>query len=182
MEVDVYFQSYSSAGVPSGANVKVTTASSDESDPKTNNPNQYGDYMGIAASGGFAFPVWTDHRPSKSGTEEIFVDPPLPIPVAADAPAPAAALGAGAARSLGAGVAASAALGVPPADLPWFWGSWLDLLPQTPSFDVIDAWTAASTTPTASHRNILTASVKPSSDGAGVRSQEAATEDALFAI
>jgi hypothetical protein len=183
MKVDVYFQSYSSAGVPSGANVKVTTATSDESDPKTNNPNQYGDYMGIAASGGFAFPVWTDHRSSsKSGTEEIFIDPPLPIPAAAAATAPAAALAAGAARSLGAGAADSAALGVPPADLYWFWGSWLELLPQTPSLEVIDAWTAVSTPTTASHRNFLTTSVRPSSDGAGVRSQEAATEDAPSAI
>jgi hypothetical protein len=90
-QVDVYFQSYSSAGVPSGPNVKVTTAQSDESNPRTNNPNQYGDYMGIAASGGFAFPVWTDHRKSKTrGSEEIYVDPPLPIPGVAQAPAPAA--------------------------------------------------------------------------------------------
>src|SRR5262249_16876940 len=78
-KVDVYFQSYNSAGVPSGANVKVTTATSDESNPKTNDPNQYGDYMGIAAYGGLAFPCWTDHRIGKTGAEEIYVDPPLPI-------------------------------------------------------------------------------------------------------
>jgi hypothetical protein len=84
-KVDVYFQSYTSAGVPSGANVKVTTAPSDESNPKTNNPNQYGDYMGIAAYGGLAFPTWTDHRVNKTGTEEIYVDPPLRIPGVANA-------------------------------------------------------------------------------------------------
>jgi hypothetical protein len=77
--VDVYFQDFSSAGVPNGSNVKVTTAMSDESNSSTNNPNQFGDYTGIAATGGMAFPVWTDHRNNVSGGEEIFVDPPLPV-------------------------------------------------------------------------------------------------------
>jgi hypothetical protein len=139
--VDVYFQSYSSAGVPNGANVKVTTATSDESNPKTNSPDQYGDYMGIAASGGFAFPVWTDHRiSSKSGSEEIYVDPPLPFPG-----------GDGAALLLSANAAASAELGtVAPADLG----------PLSPPSS------AESTPRTANDLNIPAASATPSSDDA----------------
>jgi hypothetical protein len=77
--VDVYFQDFSSAGVRNGANVKVTTAMSDESNPSTNSFDQFGDYIGIAATGGLAFPVWTDHRNDVRGGEEIFVDPPLPL-------------------------------------------------------------------------------------------------------
>lgn len=185
-KVDVYFQSYSSAGVPSGANVKVTTATSDESNLRTNDPNQYGDYMGIAASGGFAFPVWTDHRAGKSGTEEIYIDPPLPTPGAADATAPAAALLAGAAPSLGASAAASAALGVvPPGDLPWLGGSRLDLFPQAPSFGLIDASNAASTPTTASILNILAAGAEPSADVAATMTPSQAQPrdmlDSLFA-
>jgi hypothetical protein len=89
-KVDVYFQSFTSAGVRSGGNVKVTTAQSDESNNQTNNANQYGDYEGIAASGGFAFPVWTDHRNSTvRGSEEVFVDPPLGISEGTDPTAPA---------------------------------------------------------------------------------------------
>jgi hypothetical protein len=161
-KVDVYFQSYSSAGVASGPNVKVTTAPSDESDPNTNNPNQYGDYMGIAASGGFAFPVWTDHRNSTvSGSEEIYVDPPLPIPGVAPAATLPSAPQDAALATLGTGTGASLALGaVPLADLP-FWGSsndetapitniassWLALSLQLPSLG--NGSTAAST-PTAS--------------------------------
>jgi hypothetical protein len=90
-KVDVYFQSFTSAGVRSGSNVKVTTAQSDESNRTTNNANQYGDYEGIAASGGFAFPIWTDHRNSSvRNSEEIFVDPPLGISETAGLAAPAA--------------------------------------------------------------------------------------------
>jgi hypothetical protein len=191
-KVDVYFQSYSSAGVPSGANVKVTTATSDESNPKTNNPNQYGDYMGIAASGGFAFPVWTDHRmSSKSGSEEIFVDPPLTPSVSppsqggdfeglADPTAPAAAPLAGAVPLLGASTAASAA---PGADLPWLGsvglntaqpvGSSVGLVPQGPSLGVAGASTAAS---------ILAARAKPSSDGTAETALSQAAADLLDAL
>jgi hypothetical protein len=190
--VDVYFQSYSSAGVPSGANVKVTTATSDESNPKTNNPNQYGDYMGIAASAGFAFPVWTDHRiSSKTGSEEIYVDPPLTPSVSppsqggdfegvADETAPAAAPLAGAVPLLGASTAASAA---PGADLPWLSsvgvntaqpvGSSLGLVPRGPSLGVVDASTAAS---------ILAARAKPSSDGTAETALSQAAADLLDAL
>lgn len=185
MKVDVYFQSYNSAGVASGANVKVTTATSDESNPKTNNPNQYGDYMGIAASGGFAFPVWTDHRNSKSGTEEIYVDPPLPIPVVTLATAPAAALLTGGALSLGPSTGASLLGAVPPADLHWLGRSSLDLLSQAPSHGAIDASTADSAPTRANDLNILAVNAKPSSDGGAEKalSQAQPTDprDALFA-
>jgi hypothetical protein len=76
--VDVYFQDFSSAGVRNGSNVKVTTASSGETG-STSSFDQFGDYIGIAASGGLAYPVWTDHRTGTSGGEEIYVDPPLPM-------------------------------------------------------------------------------------------------------
>jgi hypothetical protein len=74
--VDVYFQSYTSAGVPTGSNVKVTTQKSKETG-RSANPNQFGDYMGIAAYGGLAYPVWTSHTSQTAGSEEILVDPPL---------------------------------------------------------------------------------------------------------
>jgi hypothetical protein len=121
-KVDVYFQSYSSAGVPSGANVKVTTATSDESNPKTNDPNQYGDYMGIAAYGGLAFPCWTDHRVDKTGAEEIYVDPQRRISAPADAVAPPLHVGTDTPTALAA---------VPPADLPLWWSTNTQAAPST---------------------------------------------------
>jgi hypothetical protein len=98
-KVDCFFQDLSSAGVPNGANVRVTKSQSDESDPNTNSSDQFGDYIGIAAAGGLAFPVWTDHRNGMSGGEEIFVDPPVPVAQAAVAPQLAAGLD-GAAASI----------------------------------------------------------------------------------
>jgi hypothetical protein len=136
--------------VRSGANVKVTTATSDESNPKTNNPNQYGDYMGIAASGGFAFPVWTDHRSNKAGAEEIYVDPPLPIPGDTAATAPASVT-----PFLDAQSGDSDALwAVPLAELPLGWPTNLRpalmaQLPQAPALGVVDGSTGAFTPPTA---------------------------------
>jgi hypothetical protein len=176
-KVDVYFQSYDSAGVASGANVKVTTATSDESNLRTNNPNQYGDYMGIAASGGFAFPVWTDHRTNKSGTEEIYVDPPLPIPGVVDPTAPAAAPQQAAAASFLAGTGTSTALGtVPLADLLVWWSpnvntgqiantvaSGLAVPPQVPS---LGDGSIEATTPMTSNPSRAAASAEPSWDAA----------------
>jgi hypothetical protein len=77
-KVDVFFQDFSSAGVKDGPNVKVTTNQSDESNFATNNANQFGDYTGIAATGGTAYPVWTDHHINTLNSEEIYVDPPVP--------------------------------------------------------------------------------------------------------
>lgn len=64
IKTDTYFSSSTDGGLSFAANVKVTTAMSDES---TNNPfadagNQYGDYEGLVAYGGSAHPVWTDGR------------------------------------------------------------------------------------------------------------------------
>lgn len=61
---DTFFSSSTNGGVSFAANVKVTTATSDES---ANNPfadagNQYGDYEGIVAYNGSVHPVWTDGR------------------------------------------------------------------------------------------------------------------------
>lgn len=61
---DIYFSSSADGGLSFTANLKVTTATSDES---ANNPfadagNQYGDYEGIVAYNGIAHPVWTDGR------------------------------------------------------------------------------------------------------------------------
>ena len=50
--------------VRSFANVKVTTAPTDESSANAcaDAGNQYGDYEGIVAFGGVFHPVWTDGR------------------------------------------------------------------------------------------------------------------------
>lgn len=76
INTDIYFQPFTSGGVAIGGNVKVTTAQSNETNSFNNNPNQYGDYMAIAATGGLAFPVWTDHRNNSGGrgSEEIYTD------------------------------------------------------------------------------------------------------------
>src|SRR5205085_10232982 len=65
------------SGARDGANVKVTTKRSNEAG-FSKNGNQYGDYMGIAAVNGIAYPIWCDHSTPGRSTEEIFVDPPLP--------------------------------------------------------------------------------------------------------
>jgi hypothetical protein len=77
-QVDIYFADFSSAGKRNGHNVKVTTAMSDETNNSTNNANQYGDYISIAATGGLAYPAWCDHRNGLLNGEEIYVDPPPP--------------------------------------------------------------------------------------------------------
>jgi hypothetical protein len=61
---DVYLTSSTDGGLSFAANVKVTTATSDESaaNPFADAGNQYGDYEGIAALNGVAHPIWTDGR------------------------------------------------------------------------------------------------------------------------
>jgi hypothetical protein len=75
-KVDVYFArgTYTN-GVLTFTNVKATDVQSDESNTSTDNPNQYGDYMGVAAYNGKAFPVWCDTRLGV-GNEEIFTVAP----------------------------------------------------------------------------------------------------------
>jgi hypothetical protein len=62
-KTDTFF-GRSSDGLSFAPNVKVTTATSDESAANqfANASDQYGDYEGIAAFGGAAHPVWTDGR------------------------------------------------------------------------------------------------------------------------
>jgi hypothetical protein len=63
-KTDTYATASTNGGTSFAANVKVTTATSDESaaNPFANASDQYGDYEGIAALGGTARPVWTDGR------------------------------------------------------------------------------------------------------------------------
>lgn len=63
-KTDVYATSSAAGGVSFAANVKVTTAQTDESsaNPCADAGNQYGDYEGIVAFGGEFHPVWTDGR------------------------------------------------------------------------------------------------------------------------
>jgi len=64
MKTDVYATSSTPGGASFAANVKVTTAQTDESsaNPCADAGNQYGDYEGIVAFGGVFQPVWTDGR------------------------------------------------------------------------------------------------------------------------
>jgi hypothetical protein len=64
VKTDVCAASSTDGGASFSANVKVTTAQSDESaaNPCAQAHDQYGDYEGIAAAGGSIHPVWTDGR------------------------------------------------------------------------------------------------------------------------
>jgi hypothetical protein len=64
IETDVYFSSSNDGARSFAANLKVTTAVSDESaaNPNADAGNQYGDYEGIIAHGGTVHPIWTDGR------------------------------------------------------------------------------------------------------------------------
>jgi hypothetical protein len=67
--VDVYF-AYSTNGAASfEPNLRVTSASSNETAPSANS-EAYGDYLGVAASQHRAHVVWTDGR-SQTLAEEI---------------------------------------------------------------------------------------------------------------
>jgi hypothetical protein len=81
-KTDIFFSRSTDGGLTFAPNVKVTTATSDESaaNPFADAGNQYGDYEGIVAFGGTAHPIWTDGRldatidPATGGRlgEEIF--------------------------------------------------------------------------------------------------------------
>jgi len=63
-KTDIYFAQSTNGGLSFAANLKVTTAMSDESaaNPNADAGNQYGDYEGIVAFGGSIHPIWTDGR------------------------------------------------------------------------------------------------------------------------
>ena len=63
-KTDIFFSQSTNGGSSFAANVKVTTAMSDESaaNPFADAGNQYGDYEGIVAFGGSIHPIWTDGR------------------------------------------------------------------------------------------------------------------------
>jgi hypothetical protein len=63
-KTDVFFTSSNDGGLTFAPNSRVTTVMSDESaaNPFADSGNQYGDYEGIAASGGVIHPIWTDGR------------------------------------------------------------------------------------------------------------------------
>jgi hypothetical protein len=93
-KTDVYFTRSTNGGLSFSANVRVTTASTDESCPACEACiaqsgfdacrsfcrqscdaeifNQYGDYSGIASFGGVSHPIWTDRRTGERLNEEVF--------------------------------------------------------------------------------------------------------------
>jgi hypothetical protein len=86
----IYYTRSTDGGDTFEPNIRVTTVQSDESvDNAARNNNNYGDYTGLAARNGRAFPVWTDTRRfANSLAEEIFTaqitqspPPPAPAPV-----------------------------------------------------------------------------------------------------
>ena len=52
--------------------VRAASRTSNENSPQANYVFQYGDYEGVAASGGAAHPIWTDSRKLASRGEEIY--------------------------------------------------------------------------------------------------------------
>jgi hypothetical protein len=76
VSTDVYYARSTDGGNTFGANVKVTTAPTNEAVSGADFGNQYGDYEGIAALNGAVHPVWTDRRASVANVpgldEEVF--------------------------------------------------------------------------------------------------------------
>jgi hypothetical protein len=74
IKTDIYFSQSTNGGVSFIANVKVTTAMTDESanNPCANAGDQYGDYEGIVAYNSIIHPIWTDGRLDCTLGEEIF--------------------------------------------------------------------------------------------------------------
>lgn len=62
VKTDVYFARSTDQATTFSANLKVTTAQSDETAPGAQAHDQYGDYEGISAVNGSIHPVWTDGR------------------------------------------------------------------------------------------------------------------------
>src|SRR5439155_5020761 len=61
---DEYYARSTNGGASFGANVKVSTAATNETCCGANLGDQYGDYEGIAAMKGEVIPIWTDRRES----------------------------------------------------------------------------------------------------------------------
>lgn len=68
-KTDVYYTRSTDGGFTFTAEVKVTSAMSDETTSGAS-PDQYGDYEGLAVRNGSAYPFWTDRR--VPAPEEIF--------------------------------------------------------------------------------------------------------------
>ena len=62
LSTDEYFTRSIDGGLTYIANVRVSTASTNETCCGANLGDQYGDYEGIAAFGGVVHPIWTDRR------------------------------------------------------------------------------------------------------------------------
>lgn len=71
---DIYFAQSNDGGASVSPNVKVTTASTNETVTGADLGNQYGDYEGIDALGGSVHPIWTDRRAGGTvdGFEETY--------------------------------------------------------------------------------------------------------------
>jgi hypothetical protein len=71
---DVFFAQSANGGASVSPNVRVTSASTNETVTGADLGNQYGDYEGIDALGGSVHPIWTDRRAggSADGFEEVF--------------------------------------------------------------------------------------------------------------
>ena len=67
---DVYFAQSTNGGASVSANVKVTSAPTNETVSGADLGNQYGDYEGIDARGGVIHPIWTDRRASVAALDE----------------------------------------------------------------------------------------------------------------
>ncbi len=73
LTTNIFYAQSTDGGQSFSANVKVTTAATDETGGDADLGNQYGDYEGIAAFGGHAQPIWTDRRQSVVALdEEVF--------------------------------------------------------------------------------------------------------------
>lgn len=73
LTTNVYYAQSANNGSSFTPNQKVTTAPTNETSPRADQGNQYGDYEGIAAYNGVVYPVWTDRRSSVAYFgEEVF--------------------------------------------------------------------------------------------------------------
>ena len=75
---EVFFKESIDQGATFTSEQQVATAPTDETVAGADLGNQYGDYEGIAAFGGVAYPIWTDRRAKIAGVsgldEEIFTE------------------------------------------------------------------------------------------------------------
>jgi uncharacterized repeat protein (TIGR01451 family) len=69
--VDLYFASSSDGGLSFSQNLRVSENSSDTS--VNFNPPFFGDYNGIDALDGVAYPIWTNNDPNPTSDQDVFV-------------------------------------------------------------------------------------------------------------